>query len=74
MNAPIPIVIADDHPLFRAGLRAVVAGDPAFTVVGEAGDGEEALRLISERAPRVAILDMDMPRGNGLSVVRSARP
>ena len=73
MTAPIPVLIADDHPLFRAGLKAVVAGDAGFAVVAEAGDGEETLRLIAETRPRVAVLDMDMPKGNGLQVVRHAR-
>ena len=73
MTEPISVLIADDHPLFRAGLKAVVTRDAGFAVVAEASDGDEAIRLIVERAPKVAVLDMDMPKASGLQVVRHAR-
>lgn len=67
----VTIVVADDHPLFRKGLRDVVAGDAALRVVAEAGDGEAALRAIEHFRPRIAILDVDMPKMNGLDVARA---
>jgi len=67
----IRVVIADDHPIFRSGLRQVVAGDPAFELVAEAPDGEAALQCIHETRPDVAVLDIDMPRRDGFDVVRA---
>jgi DNA-binding NarL/FixJ family response regulator len=64
------LVIADDHPLFRAGLREVIVSDPAMHIVGEAGDGELALSLIRKHTPTMAILDIDMPKMGGLVVAR----
>lgn len=71
--APIRVVIADDHPVFRAGLRQVIAGDARFAVVGEASDGQEALRAGCEFKPDVMVLDLDMPRLDGLGVARELR-
>jgi DNA-binding NarL/FixJ family response regulator len=66
----ITIVIADDHPLFRKGLRLSIEEDPSLRIVGEASDGAAALRLIEERMPDVAVLDIDMPEMRGLKVAR----
>src|ERR1043166_3438937 len=63
------ILIADDHPIFRAGLRAVIESDPSFTVTAEVSDGEEALDVISTRSPNIAILDYNMPKLNGFVVL-----
>lgn len=70
MTQPIKVLIADDHPIFRAGLREVIAGDPAFSIVGESGDGATALRQVRELKPHAAVLDMDMPELNGLEAAR----
>ena len=70
MSSTISVVIADDHPLFRRGLRQSIEEDPSFTILGEAGDGATALRLIEERMPDVAVLDIDMPVMRGLQVAR----
>ncbi|MBM2841899.1 MAG: DNA-binding response regulator, partial [Bacteroidetes bacterium] len=70
MSKPITLVIADDHPLFRTGLREVIVSDPTIHIVGEAGDGEMALSLIHKHAPTMAILDIDMPKLGGLAVAR----
>jgi DNA-binding NarL/FixJ family response regulator len=71
MNPQITLVVADDHPLFRKGLREVIDSDPAMNVVGEAGDGAAALKLIQQYIPAMAILDVDMPRIGGLGVARA---
>ncbi|MEK6570821.1 MAG: response regulator transcription factor [Bacteroidota bacterium] len=70
MISHITLVLADDHPLFRKGLREVIDSDPALNIVGEAGDGATALKLIQQHTPTMAILDVDMPRMGGLTVAR----
>lgn len=70
MNPDIRIVIADDHPLMRQGLRQVIEIEPSLTVIGEAGNGSEALAMIDELKPDVAILDVDMPHQDGFQVAR----
>ena len=70
MKANPSIVIADDHPIFREGLRKVIKHDRGGRVIAEAGDGETALRLIRERKPDIAVLDVVMPGLNGLKVAR----
>ena len=72
MSEPITVLIADDHPVFRRGLREVFDEDKRFQVVAEAADGAEALRLAQQFKPAVAVLDIRMPRLNGLQVVREA--
>lgn len=66
----IRVVIADDHPVVRSGLRRVLEADPGLTLVGEAATGEEALRLVASRTPDVLILDIRMPEMSGLDVAR----
>ncbi|HEU4974184.1 MAG TPA: response regulator transcription factor [Baekduia sp.] len=66
--APLRVVIADDHPLFRRGLARALQRDPRFQLVGEAADGREALRLIELTAPDVAVLDLRMPGLSGIDV------
>jgi len=64
------VLIVDDHPLFRSGLRQVVAGNPEFELAGEAGDGEAALKLIQEKRPDVAVLDVNLPGLTGLEIAQ----
>lgn len=71
MKQEIRIVIADDHPLVRQGLRQVIEIEPHLKIVGEAGNGSEALSMIEELQPDVAILDVDMPHQDGFQVARS---
>ena len=70
MDDKVKIVIADDHPIVRQGLRQMIEADRNLTVVGEASDGETALQLIETHQPDVAVLDIDMPRIGGFDVVR----
>jgi DNA-binding NarL/FixJ family response regulator len=71
---PMRILLADEHALVRAGIRALLSNLPDVEVVAEAGDGREALKLIGERSPDVAILDASIPRLNGLETTsRAAR-
>jgi len=66
----IGIVIADDHPVFRHGLRQVIDAEQDLTVLGEAGDGETALKMIQSLNPKIAILDIAMPGLDGLALAR----
>lgn len=61
----IRIVIVDDHDLMREGIRALLEKDASFTVVGEAGDGQEAIRLVARERPDVVLMDIALPGGIG---------
>lgn len=67
---PLRILFADDHEIFRAGLRQILAGDPHLEVVAELADGETALHKTLELKPHIAVLDFDLPHRNGLAIVR----
>ncbi|HEV7646034.1 MAG TPA: response regulator transcription factor [Pyrinomonadaceae bacterium] len=71
MNEEIQIIIADDHPIFRRGLRGIIEGQPDLNVVAEADNGETALSLIKEHEPDVVVLDVDMPGKDGFETVKS---
>ena len=66
----LTVLIADDHPLYRAGVRQVIEGVASMDVVAEVGDGEAALLAIEALRPALAVLDIRMPRMSGLQVVR----
>ena len=68
--APLRILIADDHPLFRSGLRALLGAVPDTTVVGEATTGEEAIALAAEFQPDVVVMDIQMPGVSGIDATR----
>lgn len=70
MNKETRIVIADDHPIFRSGLRMAIEADRWLHVVAEAGDGEAALARILELQPDVVVLDINMPPPDGLAIAR----
>ena len=70
METEIKLLIADDHPIFRRGLRAVIEADPRLKVIAEAGNGATAVDLIRQTRPDVALLDLDMPIKDGFEVTR----
>ena len=70
---PISVLLADDHPIFLAGLRAILDGEREIQIVGEAGSGAEAVARIAALKPRVAILDLMMPDMNGIVVLQHLR-
>jgi DNA-binding NarL/FixJ family response regulator len=69
----IAILIADDHPMFRFGMRARLGAEPDLSVVGEAGSGEEAVELAANLAPDVVLMDINLPGMNGIEATRLLR-
>jgi two-component system nitrate/nitrite response regulator NarL len=67
---PTRILVGDDHPIFRQGLLAIFRNEPAFSIVGEAATGEQALQLTRELRPDVLLLDLLMPGLGGLDTLR----
>lgn len=67
---PLRVLIADDHPLFRHGIRALLSATPDCEVVGEAQTGEEAIALAAELQPDVILMDIQMPGINGIEATR----
>jgi DNA-binding NarL/FixJ family response regulator len=65
-SAPITVLIADDHPVVREGLRGMLAAEPGITVVGEAGSGDEAVAMARLHQPQVVLMDLRMPHGDGV--------
>ena len=68
-NKKLNIVIADDHPLFRAGVKQTISSIRGVNIVGEAEDGIIAKKLIEETSPDIAIIDLKMPRKSGLEIL-----
>jgi DNA-binding NarL/FixJ family response regulator len=66
----ISLLIADDHPVVRNGLRGIFTGDPEFEVLGEASSGVEAVALVLARRPNVVLMDLRMPGGDGVTATR----
>jgi DNA-binding NarL/FixJ family response regulator len=71
--APLRVLMADDHPIVLAGMKALVATDPELDIIGEARDGRVALELAKELRPDAAVLDIGMPGLNGLEVALALR-
>lgn len=70
-NRPVTVLIADDHPVVRKGIRYVIEERPGYNVVHEAGDGAAALEFIRKSLPDIAILDIEMPEMDGLAVAET---
>ena len=66
----IPVLIADDHALFRYGMRAMLNAAPGYEVVGEASTGEEAVAMTAELKPEIVLMDLQMPHMNGIEATR----
>ena len=67
---PIPVIIVDDHPLFREGVRNIIDAEEDLDVLAEGTSGDQAIQLIRELRPRVALIDVNMPNMNGIQVCR----
>src|SRR6185503_1559654 len=65
----IRVLITDDHPIFRDGLRRLLESEPGFEVLGEAKDGAEAIRMAQKLRPDIVLLDVAMPRVTGLAAL-----
>lgn len=70
---PLRIVLADDEVMIRAGVRAILGSDTDIEIVGEAGDGQEAVDLVAQHQPDIALLDIRMPKMDGLLAARKIR-
>lgn len=70
---PIRILVADDHALLRQGIKNVLELEDDFEIVAEAGDGEEAIKKVSDSLPDIALIDINMPRLSGLEVTKRIR-
>jgi len=71
--SPIKIILADDHKLVRQGMRSLLEAQPGFEVIGEAVNGQEALKLMEELSPDIALLDVMMPDLNGIEAAKIAQ-
>ncbi|MEV4053544.1 response regulator transcription factor [Amycolatopsis sp. NPDC049688] len=69
----VTIVVADDHTLFRQGLRELLSTDPGFEVIGEAAHGEEAIALVQRHRPAILLLDVEMPGPGAKAVIERVR-
>ncbi len=71
--SPLRVVLADDDALVRAGLRMILGGAPDILVVGEAADGQQAVDVVTRHVPDVVLMDVRMPRADGLAATRRLR-
>ena len=69
MGDNVRIVLADDHTILREGLRALLSADPDFEIIGEAGDGREAVRCVEKLGPDLLLMDLSMPRMSGMDAI-----
>ena len=70
-DRPLRIVVVDDHPVVRDGLRGMIDGQPDLVVVGEAGDGNEAVAVVVQEHPDVVLMDLRMPKADGVTAIEA---
>jgi DNA-binding NarL/FixJ family response regulator len=70
VTGPVRVVVIDDQAVIRGGLRLIIDNEPDLTVVGEAGDGDEAVRVVAAASPRVVLMDIRMPGTDGIEATR----
>lgn len=73
MGKPFSVVIAEDHTILREGLKALFMSQPEFDVVGEAEDGIQAIRSVQTHAPDIILMDLSMPKLNGLEAIKEIK-
>lgn len=73
MNVKRRIVIAEDHTILREGLRSLLSSDPDLDIVGEAQDGQEAIRCVEKLKPNLVLMDLSMPRMNGMDAIKEIK-
>ncbi|MGM0665564.1 MAG: response regulator, partial [Thermodesulfobacteriota bacterium] len=73
MEKPCRIVLAEDHTILREGLKALLSAEPSMEIVCEAGDGREAIRCVDAHSPDLVLIDLTMPRMDGLEAIREIR-
>jgi DNA-binding NarL/FixJ family response regulator len=73
MNTKSKIVLAEDHTILREGLKSLLSSSQDFEVIGEAGDGREAIRCVEKLKPDLILIDLSMPRMNGMEAIREIR-
>jgi len=73
MSQKVRIVIAEDHTILREGLRSLLSSNANFEIVGEAGDGREAIRYVEKYKPDLILTDLSMPRMNGMEAIREIK-
>src|SRR5215510_11704904 len=70
-NEPLTVLIVDDHPLFRSGMRALLQADPGTAVVGEASTAEQAIELSATLQPDIVLMDLHLPGQSGIEATRA---
>ena len=73
MKKPYRVVIAEDYTILREGLKALLSSQPEFKVVGEAEDGRDAVRCVQQHTPDLVLMDLSMPRMNGLEAIKEVK-
>ena len=73
MGAKLRILLAEDHTILREGLRALLSADSKFEIIGEAQDGREAVRCVEKLNPDLILMDLSMPRMNGMEAIREIK-